>query len=72
MTNEELKDLIDCIKLEVGNDIQAGNTTETTYKLPSEALTEEVIEVLPAHFEHYESATINDGVLSLVHPDMEA
>ena len=71
MTNEDLSNLIDCIKIEVGNDVQSGNTTKTTYKLPKEALTEKVSDALVANFEHYESATINNGVLTLVHPEMD-
>lgn len=71
MTNEDLSNLIDCIKLEVGNDLQVGNTTKTIYKLPKEALTEKVTDVLVANFDHFESATIDNGVLTLVHPEME-
>lgn len=35
------------------------------------ALTEKVIDALVENFAHYESATIEDGVLTLVHPDKE-
>lgn len=71
MTNDELSNLIDCIKLEVGDDVQSGNTTKTTFKLPKKALTEKVTDALVANFEHYESVTIDNGVLTLVHPGME-
>ncbi len=71
MTNDDLSNLIDCIMLEVGNEVQLGNTTKTTYKLPKEALTEKVTAALVANFDHYDSATIDNGVLTLVHPAME-
>ena len=70
MTNEELKELIDSIKIEVQFDARSGNKT-TTYKLPQEANTDEVIEALLANFEHYASASVSEGVLTLEHPDID-
>jgi len=70
MTNDELKDLILSIKLEVKDDFQAGAKV-TRYKLPAAALADDVIEALDAHFEHYESCSVDDGVLVLVHPEPE-
>ncbi|MBT2772117.1 hypothetical protein J7J47_07705 [Halomonas sp. ISL-60] len=70
MTSDELKDLIDSIKVEANYDHKAGNTT-TTYKLPEEALNEEVIEALEANFEHYKSCTVTGNTLTLEHPDVD-
>lgn len=70
MTNDELSELVLSIKLEVKNDFQAGATT-TRYKLPEAALADDVIEALDAHFEHYESCSVDDGILVLVHPEPE-
>jgi len=70
MTNEELKNLIDCIKVEVQYDVKSGKTT-TTYNLPKEAKTDEIEEALIANFEHYKIARIQNGILILEHPDVE-
>ena len=68
MTNEELRDLILSIKLEVKDDYQAGVKT-TNYKLPNAALADEVIEALHANFEHYDSISVEGNILTLVHPE---
>lgn len=70
MTNDELKDRIDSIKLEANDDYNAGNTT-TTYKFPEEALSEEVIKALEATFEHYKSCKVTGNTLTLEHPDVD-
>ncbi|EPW4778939.1 TPA: hypothetical protein ACMDSY_004422 [Vibrio parahaemolyticus] len=71
MTNEELRDLIDSINIEVGDDVKSGNTHKTEYKLPKEAQTEKVIEALNNNFNHFKSVTVNNGVLILEHPDRD-
>ncbi|QYJ96642.1 hypothetical protein K0J45_14020 [Shewanella alkalitolerans] len=71
MKNAELRVLIDSIKIEVDDDVKSGNTSKTEYKLPKEAQTEEVIDALINNFDHYKSATVNDGVLTLEHPDKD-
>ncbi|MGP9664895.1 hypothetical protein ACT3TY_09730 [Halomonas sp. AOP22-C1-8] len=70
MKNDKLSNLILSIKLQVKDDVQAGATT-TRYKLPEAALADDVIEALDAHFKHYKSCSIDDGILVLVHPDPE-
>lgn len=70
MTNEQLSDLILSIKLEVKDDYQAGIKT-TEYKLPEAALSDEVVEVLHANFEHYDSISIEGNILTLVHPEQD-
>ncbi len=71
MTNDELSNLLDCIKIEVNNDAQVG-VKKTEFKLPKEALdSDAVLDVLPEHFEHYDSCTIEGGYLILVHPEID-
>ncbi|MGY4879137.1 hypothetical protein ACLUEY_14800 [Vreelandella aquamarina] len=70
MTNDELSNLILSIKLEVKDDFQAGGKI-TRYKLPEAALANDVIEALYYHFDNYESCTVDDGVLVLIHPELE-
>ncbi|WP_064608917.1 hypothetical protein [Photobacterium sp. J15] len=71
MKNDELKDLLDSIRLTVKDDCLAGQTI-TTYQLPKEAKTEKVLDVLPEHFENYKKVEIDEkGNLVLTHPDKE-
>ncbi|MDK9785105.1 hypothetical protein KIT90_27365 [Vibrio sp. B172a] len=71
MENQDLKDMLDNIKLEVKDDQQAGQRV-TTYRLPEEARTEKVLEVLPEHFEHYENVEIDEDYnLILTHPEKD-
>lgn len=70
MKHEELRDLILSIKIEAKDDYQAGIKT-TKYKLPKAALADEVIEALYAHFEHYDSVSLEGNTLILVHPEQD-
>lgn len=67
VTNEELKELIENIKIEVQFDNRSGNKV-TEYKLPPEANNDEVVDALLANFEHYANASVSEGVLILEHP----
>ncbi|EJM7233039.1 hypothetical protein NTE31_001121 [Vibrio cholerae] len=71
MTAVELQDLINCINIEVGDDVKSGNTSETKYKLPKEALTEKVIKALKNNFSHFKNVTVNNDLLILEHPDRD-
>ncbi|EMN7216736.1 hypothetical protein WB841_004534 [Vibrio vulnificus] len=71
MTNDKLRDLIDSINIEVGDDVKSGNTHKTEYKLPKEAQTEKVREALINNFDHFKSVTFNGEVLILEHPDRD-
>ncbi|WP_221794629.1 hypothetical protein [Oceanobacter mangrovi] len=70
MKNEELSDLILSIKIEAKDDYYAGVKT-TKYKLPEAALADEIIEVLYANFEHYDSVSLKGNTLILVHPEQD-
>ncbi|BER94721.1 hypothetical protein ACPF4D_001589 [Vibrio cholerae] len=71
MTAAELQDLIICINIEVGDDVKSGNTSKTKYKLPKEALTDEVIKSLKNNFSDFKSVTVNNDFLILEHPDRD-
>lgn len=70
MNNDELNDLILCIKLQAKDDHLAGIYT-TIYSLPEAALSEDVREALIANFEHYAGCSINGKILTLIHPKSE-
>ncbi|ENM5744192.1 hypothetical protein V9N60_003559 [Vibrio metoecus] len=71
MENQDLKDMLDSIKLAIKDDYQAGLTV-TTYRLPEEARIEKVLDVLPEHFEHYKKVEIDEDYnLILTHPEKD-
>ena len=63
MTNDELKDLIDCISIEAQY-----STTQTEYQLPKKALSSEIIDILKDRFSHYDSVELVGNKLILKHP----
>lgn len=67
MGSEELNDLINCIAIEVGNDVNSGISI-TKVKLTEAQMAPDIIEVLKEKFEHYQSVELHDGRLVLVHP----
>ena len=70
MTNEQLRNLILSINIQVKDDCQAGIKI-TKYKLPEVALSDAVVEALHANFEHYGSISIQGNILTLVHPEQD-
>ncbi|MGF1696570.1 hypothetical protein L4C54_12925 [Vibrio lamellibrachiae] len=71
MKNNELTKLIESIRMEANDDAQR-NLNKTVYKLPSEALVERVSEAIISNFiekYHFETATIENGMLTLTHPE---
>ena len=70
MNNDDLRDLLNSIKSEVNNDAMSGQKT-TVYKLPDEAFSEEVLDVLPENLKGYKDVRIDGSNLILTHSDKE-
>ncbi|EJE4150136.1 hypothetical protein P5E07_22915 [Vibrio parahaemolyticus] len=71
MENQDLKDMLDSIKLAVKDDYEAGKTV-TTYPLPKAAQVDKVLDVLPEHFDNYEKVEVDDDYnLILTHPEKD-
>ncbi|MFW1160762.1 hypothetical protein ACEV7T_24935 [Vibrio parahaemolyticus] len=67
MSQDELKELINCIFEEVATDAKIGRS-KTKYKLPKKALVENVIDALYSAFSHYQSCKVINDEIVLEHP----
>lgn len=71
MNNDELKDLIDNISIEIGKDAKFGIST-TKVKLKETEKAPEIIAVLQEKFEHYKSVNLIGDQLVIKHPDQDS
>lgn len=70
MDNNDLRDLVDSIRIETDDDHKLG-LKETQYKLPEEALNGDIIDAICSQFEHFEKVSVDGDTLILVHPEID-